>query len=112
MGNGASSVGVQRSWCESDHSPPSNELRILGAVPLHLHTPVWYAQGLKLSLKGKNFTYQLHIAVGLMHVPDDTSRATCQNTVLSINNKTRDSVHCRFQFTNTTSSLNLFDCNI
>ena len=65
-----------------------------------------------IKLKGKNFTYQLHIRVGFMHLPDDTSRAMCQNTVLSNHTKTRDSAHCTFQCTNTTSPLNLFDCSI
>jgi len=56
MSNGASAVGVQWSWCESDHSLPSNdESRMLAAVPLLLHTHVWCAQGQLYQTEGKEF---------------------------------------------------------
>ena len=56
MSNGASSVGVQQSRCESDHLPPSNvRLRMLGALPLLPYMSVLCAQGQLYQTKGKEF---------------------------------------------------------
>lgn len=55
MSNGASAVGVQRSWCESDHSPPSDGSGMLAAISLLLHTHVWCAQGQLYLTEGKEF---------------------------------------------------------
>lgn len=76
VSNGASSVGLQQSRCESDHLPPSNdELRMLGAVPLLLHTPVWCAQGQLYQTEGKEF--YLSVAYrSRFYAP------ACQNTYL------------------------------